>query len=247
MRQQPGSKRYKAASPRKKGFILQRLRRQDLILLTGLLALACVSMISVGLLVLRFQQGVGPLQAENLGPTPTPGPQPTYTVTFLEITGLSQYQVVEAEAKAWSEDAQLVSASANWPGVLAVDQVGQPAQWSYRFYSPGKERLLIVKVETDGQLQSIEHRVRITLPPPPIPTDTWLVDSPAALATWLDYGGGELIRRNPGLEVLIQLRPLPNASNPAWMVIGLDKRTGDIRTVVIDAGAGTVVSTSSGP
>lgn len=247
MRQQAGPKRHKAASSRKKGFILQRLRRQDLILLTGLVALACVTMITVGLLILRFQQSAGPLQAESSGPTPTPGPQPTYTVSFVEITGLSQYGAVEAEAKAWAEDAQLVSASANWPGVLEVDQVGQPAQWSYRFYSPGKERLLIVKVETDGRVQSVEHKIPITLPPPTIPADAWLVDSPAALATWLDYGGGELIHRNPGLEVLIQLRPLSSQPNPVWMVVGTDKRTQDIRTVVIDAGAGTVISTSSGP
>jgi hypothetical protein len=247
MRQQAGPKRHKAASPRKKGFILQRLRRQDLILLTGLLALACVSMISVGFLILRFQQSADPLQAENLGPTPTPGPQPTYTVSFVEITGLGQYQAVAAEAKSWAEDAQLVSASANWPGVLGVEQVGQPAQWSYRFYSPGKARLLIIKVETDGRIRSVEHRIQITLPPPTITTDAWLVDSPAALATWLDYGGGELIHRNPGLEVLVQLRPLNNYPNPVWMVVGTDKRTQDIRTVVIDAGAGTVVSTSSGP
>ena len=227
---------------KRKPFLLQRLRRQDIILLSGLLSLACFSVILVGLLIVRFQ----PARATPaVAPGAVPGPQPTHTVTFVQITGLSQYQLAEAEALAWSPDAQLVSANANWPDVLSEGQIGEPGQWTFRFYSPGRERLFIVKIEADGGLRGIEHIIRITLPPPVLGTGSWITDSPAALATWLDYGGAALIRRNPGLEVLIQLRHLDDQPNPVWLVIGTDKRTQEIHIVVVDTIDGTVVSTSS--
>ena len=128
---------------------------------------------------------------------------------------------------------------------LAEGQIGEPGQWTYRFYSPAKERLFIVKVEADGSLRSIEHIVKITLPPPVLGTGTWVIDSPTALATWLDYGGAALVHRNPGLEVLIQLRHINDHPNPVWMVIGTDKRTQEIHIVIVDTIDGTVVSTSS--
>ena len=225
---------------KRKPFFLQRLRRQEIFLLTGLLSLACFSIIVVGLLILRFQSAsVKPEVAQTT--TRVPGPQATHTVTFVEITALSQYGLVETEARNWAEDAQLVSANANWPGVLNEGQIGAPSEWTYRFFSPAKERLFIVKIQPGGQLQSIEHIDRITLPPPALSTDSWMVDSPAALAIWLDHGGAELVRRNPGLEILIQLRHLNDQPNPVWVVIGTDTRTQSILVVVVDTIEGTVV------
>ena len=228
--------------PAHKPFILQRVRRQDLILLTGVLSLACLSVITAGLLILRYQPVSG---GQQIAGDVTPGPQPTHTVTYVQVTGLSQYALAEVEARAWAADAQLVSASAHWPRVINKDQVGEPGPWTYRFYSPGRERLFMVKVEPDGQIRAFEHVVQITLPPLLLATDVWSIDSPAALAIWLDGGGAELVRRNPGLEVLIQLRTLNNYPAPVWMVIGVDKRTQDMHMMVIDAGEGTVVSINS--
>lgn len=240
-RQRPA--RAKNRSTKKsKPFILQKLRRQDIILLTGLASLACFSVIVVGFLILRFQTTT---RAAGSVPLETPGPQPTHTVAFTQITGLNQYPLAEAEAKAWASDAQLASASANWPVVLSKEQLGEPGEWTYRFYSPGKERLLIVRVKPDGQVRAIEHIIKITLPPPALGTGNWIIDSPAALATWLDYGGGDLIVRNPGLEALIQLRHLNNYPNPVWVVIGTDERTQDLLIVVIDTTDGSVVRVNS--
>lgn len=84
----------------------------------------------------------------------------------------------------------------------------------------------------------------ITLPPDVLDATEWRIDSPAALARWLDHGGAELVRRNPGLEVLIQLRSLSRHPEPVWMVTGSDKRTQDIHVVVIDASSGQVVPTN---
>jgi hypothetical protein len=169
---------------------------------------------------------------------------PTHVIAYTQVTGLGQFELAQSEAQGWAEDAQLVSANANWPGVTALEQVGQPGQWTYRFYSPAKQRLFIVRVTPEGQVKAIEHIAPITLPPQTMETSTWLVDSPAALGYWLDLGGAEMLRRNPGLEVLIQLRSLGEQPQPVWMVVGSDQRTQDIHVVVVDATEGFIVPTA---
>jgi hypothetical protein len=213
-------------------------------LLTGVLSLACFIVVAVGFLVLRYQP---PASGQLEGPIGTPGPQPTHTVTYVQITGLSQYQLAEAEARAWASDAQLASAHANWPRVFTEGEIGEPGQWTYRFYSPARQHLFIVKVEPDGQIRAFEHVLLVTLPPLLLDTGVWSIDSPAALAIWLDYGGADLVRRNPGLEVLIQLRNLGNYPGPTWVVVGIDRRTEDVHMVVIDAEQGIVISTDTIP
>jgi hypothetical protein len=234
----PGSR----PGPRSRPFWLQRLRRRELIWLLGLTMLACTSLITVGLLILRYQSG--PLSPAESSAVKAIRPTPVHTVSYTEVTGLSRYQAAQQQGLAWAGDAQLVSASANWPNVTALDQVGQPVEWSYRFYSPAKERLFIVKIALDNQVTTIEPPVKITVPPGSFSADRWLVDSPTALALWLDYGGAELLRRNPGLEVLIQLRHLKNYDSPVWMVAGLDKRTQDIHIVVVDAAEGFILQSN---
>lgn len=225
-----------------KPWLLQKLRRRDIILLTGLLSFACFVVITVALLILSLQ----PVNSEpQTQASSVPTVPAVHTVTFTQVTGLGQFQPAWDAGQAWADDAQLISVSANWSSVLSVGQVGEPAQWSYRFYSPTLRRLLIVKVEPDKQVAMVEHVGKITLPPPTLDVTNWLTDSSTALAIWLDYGGAELLKRNPGLEVLIQLRTINNYPGPVWMVIGLDKRTQDILVVVIDASEGTVVSTDS--
>jgi hypothetical protein len=205
-------------------------------------SLACFSILVVVMLVLGSQPSVVNPAEESPGLSKTPGPEPTHTVTYVEVTGLNQYLLAESAARTWAADAQLVSANADWPKVFNLDQVGEPVSWTYRFYSPGKKRLFFAVVEPDGQVQTIEHVVPITLPPQPITTDDWVMDSPAALAIWLDYGGHQMLRTNPGLELLAQLRSVSNHPRPVWMIVGLDSRTEDVLTVVIDANQGTVVT-----
>jgi hypothetical protein len=187
-----------------------------------------------------------PQEIVQTKPSPTPGPQPTHTVSYVQVTGLSQSRLAAGAAQVWSADAQLVGAGASWSQLINIEQLGTPNEWSYRFYSPGKARLLNVKVQPDGQLTSFEHLEQITLPPVTLPMVDWVVDSPAALAIWLDYGGADLVRRNPGLEVLIQLRHLNQYPNLVWVVIGSDPRSQKTYMVVVDAKESKVVSTTPG-
>lgn len=205
--------------------------------------LACLSVLVVALLIIRAEPGTANRPGTVPGATGTPGPRPTHTVSFVQITGLSQFRLAEPAARNWAADAQLASASASWSQVLSKDQVGAPAEWTYRFYSPARQRLLFVLVQPDGQLTTIEHVVKVTLPPPPIPAGSWLLDSPAALAIWLDYGGDKMLQTNPGLEVLVQLRATTTSPNPVWVVVGADDRTQSMHLVAVDAAEGVVTAT----
>ena len=216
--------------------MLQYVRRRDLILLLGLFALALLTVFIVLLLILQSQPVLDPAVVASA----QSGPPPTHTVTPT-LTGLGQFQLAQAEAVAWAADAQLVAASANWPQVLRVDEVGAATRWTYRFHSPKKRRLYIVVVEPDGVTRTVEHAVRVTLPPRPISPSSWAIDSPAALARWLDAGGAELLRTNPGLEIVAQLRTVSYSADPVWMVIGLDSRTDDLLIVPIDGRQGQIL------
>lgn len=209
-------------------------------MLTGLLALACVSVLTVALLVLRYQPASEPTEVATS--VAVPGPQPTHTVTFTQVTGLSQYKLAQTAAQSWAADAQLVSANAAWPKVIGKAQVGEPTLWTYRFFSTEKQRFFFVNVAPDGAVETIEHIKPVSLPPRPLPNDSWVIDSSAALAIWLDYGGAKVLGENPGLEMLIQLRMVNNNANPVWIVAGLDNRTEQIHTVVIDANRGVVTT-----
>ncbi len=218
---------------------LQRTRRRELILLTGLVLLACISVLMIVFLILRAQPGVGYVEGQG-GAVPAP----THTVTFVQITGLNQAVLAKAAAQNWAEDAQLVSANTRWPKIVNKQQVGEPTAWTYRFYSPAKARLFFVTVSPEGQVETIEHVAPVTLPPPPIAADSWLIDSPTALALWLDNGGDKILGRNPGLEVVIQLRRVNYSPNPVWLVVGLNNQTEEIFAVLIDAYQGVVLPTA---
>ena len=223
--------------------LFQQLHRRDLILLTGLLSLACVSVMAVIFLILSHQP-VG--ESAAVTAASVPGPQPTHTVTFVRVTGLGQYALARAAAQSWATDAALVSANATWPKIISKDQVGEPTVWTYRFYSPAKARLFFVVVDPQNQVETIEHVAPVTLPPLPIAADSWVIDSPAALAIWLDNGGAKMLGSNPGLEMLIQLRSINNNPNPVWLVVGLNNQTEEVHTVIVDANQGAATITQPG-
>jgi hypothetical protein len=223
--------------PHKIQFLMLRAKRRDLILLLGLWSVACIAVFVVGWFILsRPSPGAGPGQGSADRPR-------IYTVEHTEVTSLKQYPLAEAAAQKWAADAQLISANTSWPEILSLAQVGEPTPWSYHFYSPAQKNLLLVIVDPGGGVTTIEHRVNMSLPRPPIQADTWLVDSPTALAIWLDYAGDSMLQTSPGFELMIQLRQ--EATGPVWAVVGLDKRTGNIHGVRIDAHNGAATITGS--
>ncbi len=193
-------------------------------------------MITVGLLIIRDAG-----QQTQIITAVDPAPAPAFDVPYEQVTGLSQYRAAEAAALAWASDARLIFASATWPRLMSVTQVGQPGEWVYHFYSAAKARKLFVSVLVDNQVQTIQHVVPVSLPPRTVSTEAWLIDSPFALEIWLDRGGAEAIRNNPETEVVAQLRQVRGSRNPVWMVVGLNTQTNATHSVIVDASNGRVL------
>jgi hypothetical protein len=169
-------------------------------------------------------------------------PVPTYTVAFTQVTARGLYPAAERLARAWQSDAQLVSLTATWRGT-AINLVGQPTEWGFRFFSPSWRHYYLVSVTPDGQAQGIEHARKVDLSPPLLPVDAWRVDSVEALTTWLDYGGGAMLGAKPGIEVSAQLNVPSDGGEPTWTVVGFDTASNDYLTVMIHAEGGEVLQT----
>jgi len=169
-------------------------------------------------------------------------PVPTYTVTFTQVTARGLFPAAEELALAWQADAQLVSLAATWRGT-AVDVVGQPSEWVFRFYSPSWQRYYFVTAQPDGQVWGIEHARQVDQPPPVIAVEDWRVDSVEALATWLDAGGGAMLSAKPGIEVSAQLNVPTEGGDLTWAMVGYDTLYNDYLTVMIHAGTGVVLQT----
>ena len=210
-----------------------KLRIRDILLL--IVGWVFVAVVLVAL-VLVFRSRM-PVQSAT-GPKPVP----TYTVVFTQVTARGLYPAAEGLARAWQADAQLVSLTATWRGT-AVNLVGQPAEWGFRFFSPSWRHYYLVNVTPDGQARGIEHARKVDLPPPVLPVDAWGVDSVEALTTWLDYGGGAMLGAKPGIEVSAQLNLPSDGGEPTWTVVGFDTASNDYLTVMIHADSGEVLQT----
>jgi hypothetical protein len=170
-------------------------------------------------------------------PTATPSPAPTYTVQFVKVTALQLYPAAEVAARAWEPDVQLAGVNASWPAT-AVDQVGNPTDWSYRFYSPARRRLYLVGVTSAGQAVGAEHFSQETSAPPVINLEKWKVDSSEAIAHWLDNGGGALLSQNADIEVTMQLGVEPTEGQTVWFVTGSSSAGGQGVALKVDAATG---------
>lgn len=209
-----------------------KLRARDILLV--LVAWVFVAIVLAAMFVgfrSRSSQAVG-----------APRPVPTYTVTFAQVTARSLYPAAEALALAWQPDAQLVSLTATWRDT-AVNLVGQPTEWVFRFYSPSGRHYYFAAVKPDGQAWGVEHARQVDLAPPVLPAGAWHVDSVEALTTWLDYGGGAMLGDKPGIEVSAQLNVPGEGGDPIWAVVGYDTLYNDYLTVMIHADSGEVLKT----
>jgi hypothetical protein len=213
--------------------VLRGLRRRDLLILIGL-------WLAAGALICGaaawFLASRSPGQTGFGVAASTPSPVPTYTVQFVEVTARRLYPAAETLARSWEADVQLVGANASWSGT-ALNLIGDPTDWSFRFYSPSRQRLYLAGVANNGQAAGAPHFQKESSPPSAIDLDKWEVDSPEALARWLDYGGGELLSRDPGVDVTIQLGVDPASGGVAWIITAFDSATG--RPVALKVNAAT--------
>jgi hypothetical protein len=204
-----------------------------------------VCLAGLGFLYLYMQrQSAGPVPG---GATqPSLEPQATYTVEYISHTARELFATARDKAAAWQADVQPVSVTATWEKT-AINLVGQPTVWTFRFYSPGLRRYYFVTVQADGQADGIAHGEQIRKAPRPLAPDIWAVDSPQAINLWLNHGGSQMLLGAPGIQVVAQLST-PNSADqlPTWTVAGYDSRDDTYHTVFINAQSGQVLQVKSG-
>ncbi len=210
------------------------MKRRDWIILLAAWLVAAVALV-VGLLLLLPRPGTVLSIPTSLPPTVVP----TFTVEYVQVTARRLYPLAEANAKAWQPDVEPAGVTASWPQT-AVNLVGNPVEWQFRFYSPSQNRLYFVSVTPDGRVSGSPHFRTESRPPATFSVDDWQVDSVQALARWLDSGGGQFLGQNPGVQVVAQLGLDPARRRLVWNVAGLDAAGEKYWVAVIDAGSGQV-------
>jgi hypothetical protein len=199
--------------------MFKSLKRRDYIVLAVFwLSIVCV----IGLMLTFFL-----IRSSNLS-------QPVYQVTPGEVTALSMYPLAEAAALAWESDVQFISASTTWNNA-SLAEFERPTEWVYRFYSPGLERILFVIVTPDQKVIVRPHLARIRRELRVVDPSTWQLDSPAALAAWLNSGGGAWMQQSSSRIVSAQLAFNLEQNTPMWTISGLNPETSDSVQFTIEA------------
>ncbi len=217
-----------------------KLRRSDIILIAGFWIIGCALLGTVGYFILY--PGITPSPAAPADAIIAP--QATVTVVFTQVTAKTMQAAAQQKLSQWATDAQLFAVTATWENAT-LDTVGEPTFWTYRYYSPSRKRFFFVTVGTDGSVMGTTHGERIYNAPYPLPTENWTVDSPAAVNTWLNYGGTALISGIPEIQVVAQLQVSEPGAPLQWTVAGYDKNTKLYHTVFIDANTGKVTNIAS--
>lgn len=199
--------------------MFKSLKRRDYIVLAVFwLSIVCV----IGLMLTFFL-----IRSSNLS-------QPLYQVTSGDVTALSMYPLAEAAALAWESDVQFISASTTWNNA-SFAELEQPTDWVYRFYSPGQERILFVIVAPDQTVIIRPHLARIRRELRVVDPSTWQLDSSAALAAWLNNGGGAWMQQSSSRIVSAQLSFNLEQNTPMWTISGLNPETSDSVQFTIEA------------
>ena len=146
-------------------------------------------------------------------------------ITIVEaapVTALSHFSLAQETALAWEEDVELVSASAKWDRP-SLDKFEQPVEWFYRFYSPRLQHFLFVIVTADQAVVARPHLTKIRQEVRRIDWAAWTVDSPTALTTWFNDGGGRMwLRQSDPGTISVQLLFSLSENQPVWVVSGQD-------------------------
>jgi hypothetical protein len=198
-----------------------RISRLELLLLAIIWILVAV-LFGLAVYVLR---GTGPTPtAEGVpaAPEATPTFVPQFTPAASEATALGLYPLAQDQASQWRADAALVSCRSSWEQT-ALNLVGRPTTWIYRFYSAETKELYFVTVTPDGQVNGTQHLSKLPQAPPLLPLAAWQVDSQTALTNWMNAGGGQFLGDRPGIDVTAQLSVRSEDAAPAWTVVGYDR------------------------
>jgi hypothetical protein len=211
-----------------------RRKRRNVLWSAALCGLAAVGLAGVLLILRSVLDRPTPQSIPSTAPTPTLAAR--YAPAASEVTARTLYPLALERASAWRVDAQLVSARGVWDKT-AINLVGRPVEWAYRFYSAQARLLYFVTVKPDGRVAGTQH-LRTVNQPPGLPVADWYIDSPAALSNWLNNGGGPFLGSRPGSQVVAQLSVRSAGAAPAWTVVGYDRLKEEYLATTVQAANG---------
>jgi len=198
-------------------------RRQWLIL--GSLGLVVIVLfIALIYVLLTAPSGTGAL---------LPARQRAYSAPVAAVTAKSAYGLAQETALKWQADAYLVSVSATWRQAT-LNMFRDPVAWGLQFYSPSTNRLHIYVV-SGGEVKSLRES-RSSYQLAAVTDETWQVDSPQALAEWLNAGGGRFLQTHTLADVWATLRYDKKQGQVMWNISGLDSAGNDFLSLPVKAG-----------
>jgi len=204
------------------------MTKTQIAILWGLALVVVVVLVVVGQMLSRSPEAA---------PMRTLPPPQVYSLPEIPQSAHKLYPQAEQAARSWRSDAGLVSAVANWPFV-ELDDLSLPAAWTFQFYAPGAQRILVVNVDGDSVTP-----IREATSPYPLPTvsaQDWKLDSHQALNAWLNHGGGELLRAHPIVDLSARLRT-SDRGELQWVVVGVARDEQAAQIVYMDAVSGDIV------
>ena len=204
------------------------MSKTQIAILWGLAVVIVIVFAVLSRAVSRSSQGVGP------GPL-VPGR--VYDVGETDQSARKLYPLADQAARSWQADAQLVSATANWPFV-DLDHFSEPVAWTFQFYSPGTQRIQVINI--DGDQVGVLREALSPYPLPGVAVENWQLDSHQALKAWLNDGGGRFLSRHSVVDVTARLRH-SEEGQLQWVVVGAVRGEQEIQLTRVDAASGQVV------
>ena len=132
-------------------------------------------------------------------------------------------------ARAWQEDAQLMSANASWRGVPADELLEEEVSWAFAYFSPGARSLRVFQVTPDGaeEAETVDANPNAKV----VGADSWQVDSGEVLSTFLEQGGRDFLQQNPEATISLRLGSTEGGGSSVWLAMGIS--SADKRTIVV--------------
>jgi hypothetical protein len=147
------------------------------------------------------------------------------------------YERAEEAVRAESEDARLVSASAQWQQVSEEALVEGADDWSFVFYSPGESSVFDVVVS--GETAQVVNQTQVWVAPQVLDEGGWRTGPSDPLLAFLAYGGRVYLEEHPRAVVDLHLAKDDDADS-SWAVVALDTSDQSVFSLLVDAETGQV-------
>ncbi len=210
------------------------IKRRDILILVTIWSLSCIAVLVL----------IGLFMGRSSRPEPAadqPEAAATFVIPFQGQTAKAAYLLALKEAQAWQQDVEVVAIASHWSNTR-VESLGRAEVWDFRFFSPGRERLLFALVADGGRVTSRAHLYRLKGVPGRIDPAKWVIDSDEAITVWANNGGGIFLKNYPGSGVEAILRQHPTDPAPVWDIIGISGDQSQIFYLGVDANTGRVIN-----